>query len=138
MAKKKKTRQELEIENGLLKRNRGVSAIASVLNNLIRWGGLVAIFYWMYRSVDTLSGKQTDAIFDVGIITSITASVAFKNVLPWILAFLGVGYGLKQRSLRKTTIERLQDRIRELEKHVDPGRSSSGLTPRGDTHPKDR
>ncbi len=47
-------------------------------------------------------------------------------------------YGWKQRDLRKTTVERLQSRIKELELKLDSKRSSSHLTPRGDTREEDK
>jgi hypothetical protein len=45
---------------------------------------------------------------------------------------------LKQRKLRRDVVERLSSRVPFLEKQLDPGRTSSKLTDRGDTNPEDR
>ena len=135
MAKKKNpTREELIAENSLLKRQRNVHPIASVLNNLVRWGGLVLISYFIYLSVDALSGQKTVA--DIGV--RFFGEISISTAVAWIFGIGGAGYGLRQRSLRRETTEKLQGRIKHLEKHYDPGRSSSGLTERGETHPKDQ
>jgi len=40
--------------------------------------------------------------------------------------------------LKKDAIERMAGRIKELETKMDPGRSSSRLTPRGETRSEDK
>jgi len=44
---------------------------------------------------------------------------------------------VRERRLRRKTIENFEARKRKLESMIDSDRSSSGLTTRGDTHPKD-
>ena len=129
----KKTRAELEAELRLLRRHRSAEAATSVVNNLTRWGGLTAIAYFAYRAIDSLAGEATTADIGLGFLTSIKVSTATS----WATGLCGVAYGLLQRALRKNTIERLQSRITELESKVDPKRSSSKLTARGDTRPED-
>lgn len=133
MANRKKSRAELEAELKMLRRQKGATAVASVLNSLIKWGALVAMTGYCYLSIETLAGKSTFA--DIGVF--VLADLGISKGLSWLLAVLSVGYGLRQRSLRKRTVERLHARIRELERGYDPGRTSSGLSPRGDTHPED-
>lgn len=111
-------------------------AIASVLNNLIKWGGLAVIFYWIFRSIEVLAGNRTVA--DIGLGLNFFAQISVSHLLAWILAVGGVGFGLLERNLRRSTIERLQARITALETGVDPGRTTSRLTPRGETNPEDR
>lgn len=82
--------------------------------------------------VDSLSGLSTAADIQLSFLVDISVYIA------WLAGAGGVGYGLHQRKLRRDTVERLQARITELESEVDPGRTSSGLTGRGDTNPEDK
>lgn len=60
------------------------------------------------------------------------------DVLCIIFGIAGIMYGIKQSKLRKDTIERLQGSNKALELKVDPGRSSSKLTKRGETREGDK
>jgi len=130
---KKKTRTELELELRLLRRQRRHEGAVAVLNNLIRWGGLVGLAYFAYRSVEVLAGGTTVA--DIGL--KFLADVKISQLLSYTVAVGGGVYGWRQRKLRRDTVERLQGRIKELEKSIDPQRTSSGLTTRGATNPED-
>lgn len=129
-----KSRNQLESELQLIKNQRRADNITTVINNLIKWAGLVAIFYIAYLSIVALSGKYTVA--DIGI--NILANVTISQALAWIFGTGGILYGVRQRLLRRKNVERLQQRIKDLEKGYDPRRTSSGLTTRGDTHPGDK
>ena len=134
MSKRKPTRAELEAENKFLKRHRNSRSVASIINNLIRWGGVVGVSYFIFLSIEALAGETTAA--DIGI--NLLADVRLSEVFAVLFGGGGVIYGIRQRSLRRSAVERLQGRVKKLEKQEDPGRTSSGLTPRGDTHPKDK
>jgi len=129
----KKSRAELAAENKILRRSQGVGSLAIVANNLIKWGGLVAISYFIYLSIDSLAGETTAADIGIGLL----ADIKLSDAAAWVFGGSGTVYGLRQRTLRRSTIERLQARIKELEKAIDPKRTSSGLTTRGETHPMD-
>jgi hypothetical protein len=129
-----KTKAELQVENRMLRRSRVVESVAAVVQTGIKWGALFGIFYWLFRSVEVLAGQHTLAQIGVGF----WADVRISEALAWLLAVLFGGYGIGQRKLRKDTIERLSARVKELETQIDPGRTSSRLTSRGDTHPGDR
>lgn len=131
---KKKTREQLETENRVLRRFRASEGIASVLNNLIRWGAFCFIAWCGYQSVAALAGETTAANIGVAVMGDFRISEA----LAWLLGASGVGYGVSQRKVRKDTVERLQGRNQQLEQGRDPRRTSSKLTPRGDTRPEDR
>ena len=114
--------------------------IYRTLTSLFRWGGLAVIFYWIYRSVDAVTGQTTYADIDIAFnaLANLRSSLALGAVAVLIsLAFLGVWYGILQRNLRRKTVERLQKRVKELEKQMDPNRTSSELTTRGETRPED-
>jgi hypothetical protein len=130
---KPKTAAELRAENRLLKQYRGSENIVSVINNLIRWGGAVAIAYFAFRSILALAGQHTAA--DIGI--KFLADVRVSEALAWIFGGSGIAYGWRQRKMRRDTVERIQGRVEAYEKVIDPRRSSSSLTKRGETRPED-
>jgi hypothetical protein len=130
---KQKTAAELRAEVQLLKRARANEGFVSIVNNLIRWGGLVSISYFAVLSIRAMAGQHTFA--DIGI--RVLADVHVSEAVAWIFGGSGVAYGWRQRKLRRDTVERLANRNIELEKRLDPNRASSQLTPRGDTRPED-
>jgi len=133
-AKPSRTRADVEAENRVLRRYRQAEGVASILYNIVRWGGIVLVARYGYLSLDTLAGDRTTA--DIGI--KLLADVRISQALAWLLAGSGTAYGLAQRKLRRDTVQRLQQRNEELELRLDPKRSSSRLTPRGETRPEDK
>ena len=101
----------------------------------IRWVGVVVLAYLCYRSVDTLAGRTTLASIGVGI--KVLGKVYISEAVAWLFALSGVGYGLRQRTLRHSAIARLSPAVRERETAIDPKRTSSELTERGRTQPHD-
>lgn len=116
-----------------MSRVRMAEILGKVAIALIQWGGLALIALYTFKSVEALSGRHTAA--DIGI--KLLANVTISKGLAYLLGVGGVGYGLRQRGLRRTTVERMHRRVRELEARHDPKRSSSGLTTRGETAPED-
>ncbi len=131
---------------------------SSVSHRLIPWGGVAVITFFIglftYKTAEVLAGKTTYANIVTDIDTSFTLNFlnfTFKNLvidfvyyLPIIIAIggllcgiCGILYGKYQRKLRMDTVERLQSRIKKLEEEKDPKRSSSMLTPRGETRKED-
>ena len=134
MATRNKSKAELEAEIRFIKRSRIAEGVIQVSNNLIKYGALVWIFHEIYLMIESLSGKTTLADIGVSFLGNLKISVA----VAWVSCIVGIIYGLKQKKLRKDTVERLQTRITELERELDVKRSSSNLTKRGDTRPEDR
>jgi hypothetical protein len=144
MASKKKTNAELESENKYLRKGRNAEIASSIINNAFRWGGLSFIVFYDYKSIDTLAGKFTLADIKLG------ASLIYKNpetnsfnwwgvfgAVGFFVGIIGVFYGTVQRKIRQRYIKYRPQRYEELEKKIDPGRSSSMLTSEGDTRPED-
>lgn len=129
MAKRKKTAAELRAENRILRDTRWVQAATSIVNTVVRWGAAVWIASYLYRSVVVLAGETTVADFGLRVLGDLQVSTA----LAWVVAVCGAGYGTWERRVRKKAIERLTPRHRDLERQLDPRRTSSGLTPRGDS-----
>jgi hypothetical protein len=126
---KPKTRAQLEAENEMLRGVHRWNAISDMFRTTVRTLGGVVIAFWVYKTAAVLAGHSTDASFFLGVLSDIKVSQG-------LLAAFGLGglsYGARQRHLRKKNIERLEGRLRELEQMVDPGRSSSLLTRRGET-----
>jgi hypothetical protein len=83
---------------------------------------------------DSYAGLSTTADVAIRLIADFRLGV----VLPYLLTGGAVGYGLHQRRLRRAAIERLTNRTQQLELQRDPNRTTSALTSRGTTNPKDR
>lgn len=120
---------ELRAELNALKSHDRTYTVASIANTLIMWGGLVLIARYGYWCVDALAGRETAA--------TIIGNIDIKTAFPWLVSIASMGYGLRERRLRKTNIKRLATRNRHLEATIDPTRTTSGLTERGDTNPLD-
>jgi len=133
MAREKKTAAELLGENRILRRVRATEGVATVLITAIKWGAILGVFRYISVMVVALAGQTTAA--DIGI--KILGNFSISTALAWALGIGCAGYGRAQNKLRKDTVERLQKRIQELERGVDPRRSTSRLTSRGDTRPED-
>lgn len=129
----KKTRAALEAELRLLKAQRRSDGIATVGSRAVTWIGIGFCFWCVRLIVDSLAGKRTMA--DIGV--NVLGKVGISTSLAWFLAASCGLYGVAQRRLRKDTVEGMEKRIVELEKGIDPKRSSSNLTPRGDTPSED-
>ena len=113
---------------------RRIDATASVANTFIRFAGLGFLGFCAWRSIAALAGQTTLA--SIGI--SVLGKVYVSEAAAWLLAVGSVGYGITQRQLRRRVIARYAPIMREHEKAVDPRRTSSQLTERGDTKPEDR
>jgi TRAP-type C4-dicarboxylate transport system permease small subunit len=120
------TKSELEH----IRKIRVIDGVVSVANNLVRFGCLALAFYFSYRMVDSLAGKETFA--DVGI-----RMLFDSRVLAIIFGSGGLVYGLAERKLRQRTVKKLHPRIKVYEQLLDPARTSSSLTETGETNPED-
>jgi hypothetical protein len=110
-----------------------IDAVASVVKYLIKYGGLVACFYLIYRSTLALAGKVTLADFALRVFGNVTVNKAFCA----LFGSGGILYGVGQRQLRRRAVKRLGKNLSTLEGKIDSGRSSSGLTDTGETRPDD-
>jgi hypothetical protein len=87
------------------------------------------VYFGLYGPVQALAGKKTLADFGVKLL----AEAKLSEIIPYVTAAMGWLFGVNAQRLRRNTTERLTNRIRELEQRIDPTRSTSGLTPRGQT-----
>ena len=133
MAKKKKSRTELAAELEFVRESKKWEVGASIANNLIRYGTAAWCAFMAYLSIDALAGRRTLAWIGINVLANLKVSI----VIGWFVGIAGFVYGRGQRKLRRDTIARLNGRIQDLEKSIDPGRTSSQLTERGETRPED-
>ena len=108
--------------------------IGAVVHTVVQWGSAVLVAYFLYRSVSSLSGRYTFA--QIGV--SFLGDMRISEGLAYLFGAGGVVYGVKRHRLHGDNVQRMAGRLAELEKQIDPKRSSSRLTPRGKTRPEDK
>jgi hypothetical protein len=110
-----------------------VERFADVITSLFKWGSVAFFSYCMYRSIDSLAGQETFA--KIGI--SFMANMTISKWVAYIFGVGGIAYGWNEKRLRHNTVKRLGPSRLEYEQRLDPNRSSSGLTTRGETSPEE-
>lgn len=101
---------------------------------LIHAGMLIGVSYFVFRSAESLAGKETtfNAAFKA------VANLSMNEYFSYgISAILGAGWW-NERRLRHRVIERNGPYIKELESRQDPARASSGLLPDGRPKKEDK
>jgi len=104
---------------------------------LIKYGTLCVCFWRLAPAMEAFAGKTTLANFGVSLIADLKANTVFSHIVMGILGLGGAGYGLRERAQKRKEIKRLGNRVVEVEKRLDPNRSSSGLTIDGRSRPED-
>ena len=107
--------------------------IADVISLLIKCVTIIICFGFLFLSVKVLAGQNTWAEITVNFLGNIKVS----QIIAWIFGGGAIIYGKNQKKLRRDTVEFFEGRVRSLEAQIDPNRSSSDLTQRGDTSPED-
>ncbi len=87
------------------------------------WAVATVALGWLCiaEPVRALAGQQT--MLDFQALIDLDLHVA----LPYVAAALSVGLWYRERRLRKSTVRRENQRNRELERKIDPNRTSSGF-----------
>lgn len=104
-------------------------AVVDVVRTAIKWGALVWISSNFYRCIAVLAGHTTAA--DIGI--KFLANVKVSDTICVVLTGGSIAYGMGQRQLRRRHIKHVAHDKNELERLLDPKRTSSNLTDRGTT-----
>ncbi len=102
--------------------------------SVVKTGGVVACVWFAFQAVGKLAGERTDVVVETALSVVGSADLALSVSLTGVVA----AWAVAERWLRQRAVQRLEGRIRELETQIDPSRSSSMLTARGKTNPKDR
>lgn len=137
MKKPERSKAELELEVELLRKGNFSNNLTSIVNTLIKYGGLAAIAYFFDSSIAHLAGTETRGIFNFDFNVALNANKYFGQIVAIMFGTSGIFYGLFQRSSKRKAIAHLSKRKEELEKIVDPGRHSSRLMNNGTTRPED-
>lgn len=111
-------------------------SITKIITAAIRYGAIAYIAWTGLQAVKALAGQYTRADFDFAL--RFIISEKLDEVFAWAVGIGGMLYGWRERNFRKDDIERRSGRIAELERRIDPGRSSSNLDKRGGTNPEDQ
>lgn len=106
---------------------------ATVKETAIRYGAISLIAFFAWLSIQDLAGKHTFA--DIGI--RFMADFKVSEGVAYIFGGGGIAYGLGERRLRRNRTATLTERNSQLERLIDPDRTSSLLTPRGTTRKGD-
>ena len=112
------------------------SLFGKVVEHGFKWGAF-AFGFWCIKEAWILSAGTTT-------IANLTASFKLETISSWTLPLLAVTtlgsilYGRRQAKLRQDTVEHLHVYQVKYEKSIDPNRTSSRLTSRGETRPEDR
>jgi hypothetical protein len=110
-----------------------VDSVVAVVGTLFKCITLVIIVRYIYLAVVVLAGKSTFA--DVGF--RVLGDIKISDSIAYLFGAGGVVYGVGERQLRRRNIERLSKEKNDLERLLDPNRTSSRLTPRGTTRRED-
>jgi hypothetical protein len=97
--------------------------------------GVFAVIYG-FTAIAAIAGKTTDFSVAVNFIQGSGAAQALTVSFTFNIAFLFLWR--RERKLCQDNIERFSGIVAEKEKAIDPNRTSSGLTKRGQTPPKER
>ena len=110
-----------------------LSQIFSTIRTSIRTVGWVFGAYFARQAIASLSGETTN----LSVNGTLSLLADFKFVVSIALTGAAFAWAAVERSLRHRKVEALQGRIKHLETAIDPKRTSSGLTAKGKTNPKD-
>jgi hypothetical protein len=132
MARGKPSNQELQQKTHRFLA--GVDASTRVLQTLIKWGGLAAIAYFCYKSVECLSGKTTLS----NIVVSVLGDLRINQWLAYAVGTGGCVWAVGERAIRRKRVAELSKRTIELESALDKNRSSSTLPTTGKTRAEDK
>jgi hypothetical protein len=99
----------------------------------LRYGAFCFLALMSYRAIDRLAGQETSVL--ISLLIDVFADLKFVFALS--VSGVSVAWAMTERIIRKKTVKRLHSRIKKLEIHIDPKRTSSGLTDEGDTNPDD-
>ena len=98
----------------------------------LRVAGWVFAAYIFRDSILLLAGQTTRLAIELSILGDLKFAVSIS------LAGVAAVWAVAERKLRHRKVANMQGRITDLEKRLDPMRSTSGLTPAGKTNPQDK
>lgn len=104
------------------------------LRLLIKLGAAALYIHLLLPIAKVLAGHKTSLVVSV-LFSVVQKTQSLVELSAFIVLVL---WATMERTLRKRNIRRWHPRIKELETMLDQDRSTSTLTPSGETNPKDR
>jgi len=95
---------------------------------------IICAMSFVRDGIVALAGKSTNADISLHLL----AEMHLDRWVAYIFGVGGTGYGIFERKLRQKNIKRLTKKTEELEKRMDPKRTSSQLTEKGKTRRGDK
>jgi hypothetical protein len=114
-------------------RAKRIDSFTTICRDAIKWSAAVIIVAYGYKSIVALAGHRTYA--DIGI--RVLGNLKVSDGILYLFGVSGWVYGLGERRLRRNNIRRLAPAKNDLERIIDPRRTSSNLTTTGTTQPGD-
>jgi len=102
-------------------------AVSNICLTAIRWGGTVAIAFYVFKTVDCLAGRTTAANMTGSINLRFLANRYAAEIVFAIFGAGGIGYGVRAKSLYNKATKKLK-RLEKYERNHDPDRSGTGMT----------
>lgn len=112
----------------------GMDGGFALLRIVVIAGAAVLLGRYARDVLVAFAGKETVANLALTFLLNLQADRWFA----YLFGASGVGYGVRQRQLRRRNIKRMTGHNAEVEERLYQGRTSSGLTPEGKTRPEDR
>jgi hypothetical protein len=106
------------------------------MRTAIRGAFWLGAAYFGFGTIGQFAGRSTDV--DLALSLVITALIELKVMIAIVMTGAACAWAAIERTLRHRTIAKMQGRIRQLETNIDPQRSTSSLTPTGQTNPADK
>lgn len=113
-----------------------INSVTQILVSIAKYGCWAFIGFHFFNAIRAFAGTTTDASIVVKYLSGESSGVTISLSIT-----LNVGLMLlvaRERRLRKDNIKRLANAKNDLERRLDPTRSSSGLSPDGATAPHDK
>lgn len=114
-----------------------LETLSRLLHSIVKYGALCFVVWRLGLTVEVLAGKSTLANFGIYLFADLKANKVFSHLVMGLVGLTGAGYGIRERSQKRSQIHTLGNRVVELEKRIDPKRTSSGLTLDGRSRPED-
>ncbi len=118
---------------------RAIVTISDRLFDLLKLA--VKVTFWIFfvisaaDIVEAIGGQSTSLDIDAEstILVKLWSGLDLGCKWAWVVAIIGFVYGILQSHLRRRKVKYMAARITDLEIIIDPKRTTSGLTKKGDT-----
>lgn len=111
------------------------STITKIFKYLMTATATIIPFRFVFLSIDSLAGLDTDA--DINVVFDVIKNTSVRGIIFLCIGIAGIVYGLTERRIRVTKVKRLSMRVKSLEKELDNDRQSSRLNRTGSTRRED-